>query len=78
VFFVVGGASQNEYLNRLTAEATQLEVFRGLPESSTVGNFAVQLAVLDGDRDVSSGVYGEHVSRWAGLLVDAMSGAAAK
>ncbi len=70
--FIVGGASQNEFLNRLTVEATGLEVFRGSPESSTVGNFAVQLAVLDGDRDVNSGVYGEPVSRWAGLLVAAI------
>ena len=45
--FIVGGASQNEFLNRLTREATGLEVFRGSPESSTVGNFAVQLAALE-------------------------------
>jgi len=74
--FVVGGASQNEFLNRLTREATGLEVFRGSAESSTVGNLAVQLAVLDGNRDVNSGVYGEHVSRWAGVLVGALGGAA--
>ena len=46
--FIVGGGSQNRFLNRLTAEATGLEVHRGSPESSTVGNFAVQLAVLEG------------------------------
>ena len=28
--FVVGGASQNDFLNRLTQEATGLEVFRGV------------------------------------------------
>jgi rhamnulokinase len=67
--FVVGGASQNDFLNRLTKEATGLELFRGAAESSTVGNFAVQLAVLEGSRDVVTGAYAEQVSRWAGLLV---------
>ena len=71
--FVVGGASQNEFLNRLTAEATGLQVFRGSAESSTVGNLAVQLAVLEGSRDAVTGAYAEQVSRWAGLLVDAMA-----
>jgi rhamnulokinase len=70
--FVVGGASQNEYLNRLTREATGLEVFRGAAESSTVGNFAVQMAVLEGSRDVVTGAYAEQVSRWAGLFVAAL------
>lgn len=45
--FVVGGGSRNTYLNRLLAEATGLEVRRGSPESSTIGNFAIQLAVLE-------------------------------
>ena len=45
---VVGGGSLNEFLNRLTAESTGLEVCRGIAESSTVGNFAVQLATLEG------------------------------
>jgi rhamnulokinase len=70
--FVVGGASQNDFLNRLTGEATGLEVFRGAAESSTVGNFAVQLAVLDGSRDAVTGAYAEQVSQWAGLLVAAI------
>ncbi len=70
--FVVGGASQNDYLNRLTREVTGLELFRGAAESSTVGNFAVQLAVLEGSRDAVSGAYAEQVSRWAGLLVAAL------
>lgn len=67
--FVVGGASQNEFLNRLTQEATGLELFRGSAESSTVGNFAVQMAVLEGSRDSVTGAYAEQVSRWAGLFV---------
>jgi rhamnulokinase len=71
--FVVGGGSQNEFLNRLTREATGLEVFRGAVESSTVGNFAVQMAVLEGSRDDVAGVDAEAVSRWAGVLADALS-----
>ena len=70
--FIVGGASQNAFLNRLTQEATRLEVFRGAPESSTVGNFAVQLATLEGSRDAVTGVYAEQVSRWAGVFVAAL------
>jgi rhamnulokinase len=76
--FVVGGASQNDYLNRLTKEATGLEVFRGAAESSTVGNFAVQMAVLEGGRDALTGAYAEQVSRWAGLFVAALERAATK
>jgi rhamnulokinase len=70
--FIVGGASQNDYLNRLTREATGLELFRGSAESSTVGNFAVQMAVLEGSRDAATGAYAEQVSRWAGLFVAAL------
>jgi rhamnulokinase len=70
--FVVGGASQNDFLNRLTREATGLEVFRGAAESSTVGNFAVQMAVLVGSRDAVTGAHAEQVSRWAGLFVAAL------
>lgn len=60
--YLVGGGSQNAYLNRLTQQATGLEVLRGAPESSTVGNFAVQLATLEGSRDAGP------VAQWAGLL----------
>jgi rhamnulokinase len=70
--FVVGGASQNEFLNRLTTEATGLQVFRGSAESSTVGNLAVQMAVLDGDRDDATGAFAENVSHWAEILIPAM------
>src|SRR5271154_3982944 len=70
--FVVGGASQNKFLNRLTQEASKLEVFCGAAESSTVGNFAVQMAVLEGARDGITGAYAEQVSRWAGLFVAAL------
>ncbi len=70
--FIVGGGSQNEFLNRLTQEATGLEVLRGAAESATVGNFAVQMAVLEGSRDAVTGVYAEQVSRWAGVFVAAL------
>ncbi len=46
--YVVGGGSQNKLLNRLTEQATGLEVLCGAIESSTIGNFAIQLAVLEG------------------------------
>jgi rhamnulokinase len=45
---IVGGGSLNQMLNRLTAEATGLEIFCGAAESSTIGNFAIQLATLEG------------------------------
>ena len=71
--FIVGGANQNAFLNRLTQEATGLEVFRGSPESSTIGNFAVQLAVLEGSRDPVTGAFVEPVARWAGLFIEALN-----
>ncbi len=70
--FVVGGGSQNEFLNRLTEAATDLELYRGSPESSTVGNFAVQMAVLEGSRDAAKEVSRKEVSRWACLFVAAL------
>jgi rhamnulokinase len=76
--FVAGGGSQNDFLNRLTEQATGLKVFRGSPESSTVGNFAVQMAVLQGSRDAVTGADAEQVSRWAGLFVSSMERSATK
>jgi rhamnulokinase len=76
--FVVGGASQNDYLNRLTKEATGLEVFRGASESSTAGNIAVQMAAMEGSRDAMTGAHAEQVSRWAGLFVAALERATAR
>ena len=72
--FVVGGGSRNEFLNRLTAEATGLEVLKGSAESSTVGNFAVQMAALEGSSDSATGVDAETVSGWAKMFVRAMQG----
>lgn len=70
--FIVGGGSQNGFLNRLTQEATGLELSRGPVESSTVGNLAVQMAALEGNRDAITGAHAEQVSRWAGILVAAL------
>lgn len=44
--YIVGGGSQNRLLNQLTSRATGLPVLCGSVESSTLGNFAVQLAAL--------------------------------
>jgi rhamnulokinase len=60
---IVGGGSLNQLLNRLTAEATGLELHCGVPESSTIGNFAVQLATLEGQPNVSG-----RVAYWARIL----------
>jgi rhamnulokinase len=60
--YIVGGGSRNEVLNRLTAQATGLEVVRGATESSTLGNFAVQMAALEHSSDAES------VAEWAGIL----------
>ena len=57
--YIMGGGSQNEFLNRLTAEATGLEVCRVGTECSTMGNFAVQLAAME---------RGGSTSEWAKVL----------
>ncbi len=44
---ILGGGSQNQLLTRLTAQHTGLPVETGNVESSTIGNFAVQLAIAD-------------------------------
>jgi rhamnulokinase len=72
--FVVGGGNRNRLLNRLTGEATGLEVVAGPTESATVGNFAIQLAALAGDYKSDTGVTATAVAKWAGRLA---AGAAA-
>jgi len=63
--YIVGGGSKNTVLNRLTEEKTGLDVVLGSPESSTVGNFAIQLAALEA---AGSGAARESVARWASVL----------
>ena len=70
--FIVGGASQNQLLNRLTQRATGLELHRGSPESSTSGNFAVQLAALESP-NTAAGPSAHDIAHWARLFVAALS-----
>jgi len=60
--YIVGGGSQNTLLNSLTEKATGLPVVRGAVESSTLGNFALQLAALDDDTSAAN------IARWAAVL----------
>lgn len=66
--FVVGGGSRNALLNRLTAEKTGLEVCCGSAESSTLGNFAVQLATLESSCSPVSPEFAAEVYQWASQL----------
>ena len=63
--FVIGGGNRNAFLNRLTIRATGLDLICCSAESSTNGNFAVQLAVLENQRDSIIGAHAEDVRRWA-------------
>jgi len=67
--YIVGGGSRNEFLNRLTAQRTGLDIMIGAAESSTIGNLAVQLATLDGDYSSVTGVSYAAVTRWAERLL---------
>jgi len=66
--YIMGGGSQNELLNRLTEEATGLEVCRAGTECSTIGNFAVQLAALEREND---GLVERPACQWAATLANA-------
>jgi rhamnulokinase len=66
--FIVGGGSKNEFLNRLTARYAGLEVIAGSSEATTVGNFAIQMAALNGESVEKLGVRLEAVARYAGQL----------
>ena len=68
--FIVGGGRKNTLLNRLTAERTGLEVLPGSTESTTLGNFAIQIAVLNGSWDDSTGVDASAVGQWAEKLAE--------
>jgi rhamnulokinase len=65
---ILGGGAQNRLLTRLTAERTGLPVEIGDPESSTLGNFAVQLAAC-GAREKP--LAAEAVRQWAQRLAEA-------
>jgi rhamnulokinase len=66
---VVGGGCRNDLLCRLTAERTGLPVRRGAPESSTIGNLAVQLAALEGVSPANPDAFAAEVSSWAAALL---------
>lgn len=65
--FIVGGGSRNRYLNDLVARATGLEVIPASAESSTVGNFAIQISALE-QGSTTAGVSAESVAHWAAVL----------
>lgn len=64
---ILGGGSLNQLLTRLTAERTGLPVETGNVESSTVGNFAVQMAASEARGDP---LKSEAVRRWARELCE--------
>jgi rhamnulokinase len=66
--YIVGGGSKNNVLNQLTARATGLHVLTGSTESATVGNFAIQLAALEGKYTNDVGVAANAVAEWAAIL----------
>jgi rhamnulokinase len=68
--FIVGGGSKNSLLNRLTAERTGLEVLLGSAESSTLGNFAIQLASLQESWNETTGVVVSEVARLVEQLAE--------
>jgi rhamnulokinase len=61
--YIVGGGSRNTLLNRLTQESTGLEVHCGYVESTTIGNFSVQLAA--GEKGNPSK---PEIAKWAATL----------
>ena len=65
---ILGGGSRNKLLADLTAQRTGLPVETGHPESSTIGNFAVQLAT-SGNKERN--VHSKSIRHWAALLCNA-------
>ncbi|MGD0628633.1 MAG: FGGY family carbohydrate kinase [Terracidiphilus sp.] len=62
---ILGGASRNKLLTELTEERTHRPVENGHPESSTIGNFAVQQAASEADgRPVTA----DRIRYWATVL----------
>jgi rhamnulokinase len=60
---IVGGGSLNRFLARLTAAATGLEVHCCVPESATIGNFAIQMATLEDQQNSRA-----RIAHWARIL----------
>jgi rhamnulokinase len=66
--FIVGGGSQNALLNQLTAQRTGLEITLGSVESTTIGNFAIQLAALENHSSSPAGATPDSLAKWAKRL----------
>jgi rhamnulokinase len=62
---ILGGGSRNKLLTDLTSQRTGLPVESGEPESSTIGNLAVQLAASQANGQRPSP---ESVRQWAKIL----------
>jgi rhamnulokinase len=62
---ILGGASRNKLLTELTEQRTQRPVEIGHPESSTIGNLAVQLAAGQANGEPISL---ESIRHWAAML----------
>ncbi|ALB61172.1 Rhamnulokinase [Cronobacter condimenti 1330] len=54
VLHIVGGGSQNQFLNQLCADACGIPVMAGPVEASTLGNIGCQLMALDDIPDVDA------------------------
>jgi len=65
---ILGGGSRNQLLTQLTAQRTGLPVESGEPESSTIGNLAVQLAATEAH---GQPLNAQSVRGWAKALVEA-------
>lgn len=68
--YIVGGGARNLRMKRLVEEATGLNIILGSAESSTIGNFAIQLAALEHPAG-AAGVRAGAVARWAARLAQA-------
>jgi rhamnulokinase len=64
VIHIVGGGSQNQLLNQMTANATRLPVVAGPIEATVIGNALVQLVALGEIEDLS------HARQIAGSSAD--------
>jgi rhamnulokinase len=65
---LLGGASRNKLLVELTEKRTGLPVHIGHAESTTIGNFAVQLAAAEGGAGAARP---ESIRQWAFRLSSA-------
>jgi len=54
IIHIVGGGANADYLNRLTAEATQIPVYAGPTEATAIGNLAAQMMALGALKDLKA------------------------